>query len=103
MNRYIISCKLFNVNKCRDISFVQYYSAILSPDHLFNLSRISFLLRLLFNGGLDSNSLLDKPDLSELFDLASFYQINLSDSKSIIMYKIWEKFKVSLTDSGILP
>src|SRR3989442_5822275 len=98
-----VSCKLFKVNKYSDIRSVQYFSSILEAKHLFNYRRICFLKKLFNNAKLLPNCPLDGPDLAELFNLLSVYNITLCDSKSAIMWKIWEKIKSSLIDDGILP
>lgn len=82
--------KLFKSSSKHVIECCQYFCNYWPLINLLDFNRYCFLKKLLLNGVLCPESLLDKKDYSDLLIISDKYCLRITDSINCIKYKIWQ-------------
>jgi len=85
--------KIFKVTDQSIICQIQFYCGNL-PFHLsYDLFRFNFLRKLLLQGLLNVNNIVDASDFADLITLQNKFGFLMNDSHNNLKYKMWTYFK----------
>ena len=85
--------KLFKTNNKQTIELCQYFCNFWPFSVWYDYLRFSFLADLFKRGLLLSNNLFDQSDFHELFNIASKYNFDISDSIYTLKRKVWHSLE----------
>ena len=88
--------KLFKVCDAKSIEQCQYYCSCLPFSAFYDYLRYCFLAERVRRGNLSSANPFDKEDSDHFACLALKYNLQITDSKSFLKYKIWKVVESSL-------
>jgi len=88
--------RIFGVKDANCIKYCQYCSGYLSFEHLYELCRLRFLLKLYSLELINKNVSSDLPDVAELWKLMNKYDVKLADFQLLLLnVKYGQTFNLS--------